>query len=336
MIRIVLALSLLVALGRAAEAGAQAPTPRLKELVTVSSEIVRIGDLVENAGDAADIAVFRSPDLGDTGSVAVARIAEALRPHGVAGLDTRGLREVVVTRLSRAISVDDIKQRIARAFAGQFGFGDAENIDIILDRNVRVLHVENTVTAELAIVRLNVEPRTGRFDVAFELPASVAARRLPLRFTGTATELVPAATLARSLRPGEVVRQADVVVARRPKLEVGADAIAAEQAIGLAAKRPLRGGQVLRPADLTKPQVVQRNEVVTLVYAVPGVMLTVRGKALEAGAEGDIVSVVNVQTNRTIQGTVSGPGRVSITAATPLVAAAAAPAADGRPRHRIQ
>ena len=31
---------------------------------------------------------------------------------------------------------------------------------------------------------MNVEPRTGRFDVSFEIPGSAAARRLPLRFTG--------------------------------------------------------------------------------------------------------------------------------------------------------
>ena len=44
-----------------------------------SAEVVRIGDLVENAGAAANIAIFRAPDLGETGSVPVARVIEALR-----------------------------------------------------------------------------------------------------------------------------------------------------------------------------------------------------------------------------------------------------------------
>ena len=94
MTRILLALVMLVGLGR--EAFAQdAATPRLKELVTVSSEIVRIGDLIENAGPSANIAVFRAPDLGQTGAVPVVRIAEALRPYDVTGIDTGGLTEVV-------------------------------------------------------------------------------------------------------------------------------------------------------------------------------------------------------------------------------------------------
>jgi flagella basal body P-ring formation protein FlgA len=81
----------------------------------------------------------------------------------------------------------------------------------------------------------------------------------------------------------------------------------------------------LRTDDLIKPQIVQRNETVTITYQVPGIMLTARGKAIEAGALGDVVGVLNIQSNRTVQATVIGPGRVSIAAATPIVAASAAP-----------
>src|ERR1700744_1848258 len=139
MTRIIVAIVLTLALGGEAFA-----TPRLKELVTVSSDVVRIGDLVEEAGAAADVAVFRSPDLGQTGSVAVSKITQALRPYDFADLQTGGLSEVVVTRLSRALTPKDITDRIAAAFAGQYGLGDAQNIGIILDRDIRILHVEPT------------------------------------------------------------------------------------------------------------------------------------------------------------------------------------------------
>src|SRR5689334_24431262 len=222
--RIVVTFFVLLALGSVAMAGSET-APRLKEQVSVTSEIVRIGDLVENAGAATDIPIFRAPDLGQTGAVAVARIADALRPHGLAGLDTGGLSEVVVTRLSRAITGDDIKARIMSAVAGQFGYGDAQNLAVILDRHIRVMHVEASLTADLSVDRMQVEPRTGRFDITFELPGSLAARRMPLRFTGTITELARAATLSRALRQGEVIKASDVTVERRPKTEVGADAM---------------------------------------------------------------------------------------------------------------
>jgi flagella basal body P-ring formation protein FlgA len=336
MTRIVFALALAVVLGREAAAQTASAAPRLKELVAVSSEIVRIGDLVENAGAAADVPVFRAPDLGQTGAVPVSRIDEALRPYDVTGIDTGGLSEVVVTRLSRALTGKDVTDRIARAFAGQYGFGDAQNLAVILDREIRILHVEPSVAGDLVVARMNVEPRTGRFDIAFDLPGSTLSRRVPLRFTGTVTETVEAATLTRALRIGEVVKASDVAVERRPKTELRGEGISPDQAIGMAAKTALRTGQALRTDDLIKPQIVQRNEAVTIYYEVPGIMLTVRGKATEAGALGDVVGVLNIQSNRTIQATVIGPGRVSIAAAGPLIAAAAPTAPDDQAPPRTQ
>jgi flagella basal body P-ring formation protein FlgA len=72
---------------------------------------------------------------------------------------------------------------------------------------------------------------------------------------------------------------------------------------------------------------VGRNEAVTLIYQVPGIVLSARGKAMEAGREGDTVNVLNVQTKRTIQGTVTGPGRVTVTSQSPRLAANLASAA---------
>ncbi len=331
MIRLVLALAMVTMCGAAASAEPAAGAPRLKEFVSVSSEIVRIGDLVENAGAATDVPVFRAPDLGQTGAVPVAKIAEALRPYDVTGVDTGGLTEVVVTRLSRAFTHKDIIERIARAFAGQYGLGDAQNIGVILDREIRVLQVEPTVTGDLMVSRMYVDQRTGRFDISFELPGSALARRSSLRFTGSVTETVEAATLTRSLRPGEVIKASDVVVERRPKIELHNDGISRDQAVGMAAKSQLRSGQALRADDLIRPLIVQRNEAVTITYEVPGIMLTVRGKAIEAGALGDVVGVLNIQSNRTVQATVTGPGRVSIAATGPLLASATTPANADQP-----
>lgn len=333
---ILMGLALVFVREAAADAGAAASTPRLKELATVASEIVRIGDLVEHAGAAASVPVFRAPDLGQTGSVPVARVLDALRPHAVTGLETGGLSEVVVTRLSRAITGREIAERLTRAFAGRFGLSDETSLAVTIDRDVPVVHVEASATAELAIAHMRLDRRNGRFDVALEVPGSAVARRLRLRFTGTVVETADATILARAIRRGESVREADVQTARRPKSEIPNDALGIDQIAGLAATRALRAGQILRPGDLVKPQAVQRNEEVTILYQVPGVTLTVRGKALEPGAVGDVVAVLNVRSSRTIQATVDGPGRVSVGAILPFVAAAAAPATHDSTSPRTQ
>jgi flagella basal body P-ring formation protein FlgA len=122
-----------------------------------------------------------------------------------------------------------------------------------------------------------------------------------------------------------------VVIERRPKAEVGNDAPARERTVGMQARRQLRAGQPIRNADLARPDLVQRDQSVTLIYEATGLYLTLRGKALESGTEGDVVNVMNLHSKRTVSGTVTGRGQVSIAVATPRPAqvshAAASPGA---------
>jgi flagella basal body P-ring formation protein FlgA len=90
----------------------------------------------------------------------------------------------------------------------------------------------------------------------------------------------------------------------------------------MALRRAARPGQLLRMTDLMRPELVQRNETVMAIFEAPGIMLTSRAKALETGAEGDLISVLNPQSKRTVQATVTGPGTVTVTSFKPRVAAA--------------
>jgi flagellar basal body P-ring formation protein FlgA len=297
-------------------------SPTLRRAVTVTSDVVRIGDLVDNAGPAANIPIFRSPDVGTTGTVATYQIIEALRSHDLTEVNTDGIREVEVARAGRVILVKDIQARIVRAFLSQNRFADPTNFVISFDRDVQPIYVEPSVTSDLQVSRGYFDPHTGRFDIAFELPDSIAAKHANLRYTGSLIETAETAILTRPLARGEVVKAADVAIERKPKADLKGDAVGSlEQVVGLEARTALAAGALLRQADLIKPERVKRDENVTLVYQVPGILLTSRGKAMEPGADGDVISVLNVQSNRTVQGKVTGPGRVTIPSATARIAA---------------
>jgi len=320
------ALAMLVALiVPAGPAAAQIPAteaaPFLKAAATVMGDIVRIGDLVENAGAVADVPIFRAPDLGQTGSVPASQVIDAVRPHQVVGIETRGIAEIVVTRASRMIGVKDIEARILRALSGQYGIVEASTLAVTFDNDVRTLQVEPSAGVDLRVLRLTYEPRTGRFDVTFELPGSAAARRQSLRYTGSVSETFEAMVPARPIAAGEVLKASDLTVARRPKSEFAANVVTeAAQAVGRSSRRALRPGQAIRAAELVKTEIVQRNESVAITYEVPGIMLTLRGQALEAGAQGDVINVINVQSKKTIRATVVGPGHVTVTSTAARVA----------------
>ena len=88
--------------------------PTLKSEAIVSGDIVRIGDLIENAGIVASVPIFRSPDLGHTGTISADAVLEAVRSHALIGVATGGIRDVVVTRASRTIPAKDVEDVIAR------------------------------------------------------------------------------------------------------------------------------------------------------------------------------------------------------------------------------
>jgi flagella basal body P-ring formation protein FlgA len=290
--------------------------PVLRAKVSVASEVVRIGDVVDNAGAFSQVPIYRAPDLGTTGSLPVAQVLGALRVQGVIGVDAKDIKQVAVTRLARTVESKDIERAVAQAIEHRGGLGEAANLSLTFDRDVADVRLDAANTGALAATSARYEPRNGRFDVTFQI-ANDNGDPTQLRFTGSAIETVQVAVLTRNVERTDILKSADVVVERRPRAEVGADPAAREQALGMQMRRAIRAGQPLRVADLAKPDLVQRDQAVTVIFQTAGIYLTTRGKALDNGTEGDMVSVLNIQSKRTVTGTVTGRGQVTIQIATP-------------------
>jgi flagella basal body P-ring formation protein FlgA len=323
---LLLAAALLLALPAMAQAQAREETiavPVLRANVTVESDVVRVGDMVENAGTAAQIAIYRAPDLGTTGSLPTAQVVAVLQAHKVIGVDTRDIKAVSVTRLARTIESKEIESRIAQALEHRKGLGEAANLSLSFDREVQDLRLEASSSGVMQPTLVRYDPRNGRFDITLEIESEVSAARTRLRFTGVAIETAEVAVLTRNVERSEILKSADVVVERRPKAEIVGDAASRGQAVGMQMRKQLRSGQVLKLADLGKPDLVQRDDSVTLIYETTGLYLTMRGKALESGTDGDTVSVLNLQSKRAVSGVVIGRGQVAIAVAAPRLVAGA-------------
>jgi flagellar basal body P-ring formation protein FlgA len=316
--RVAVIAALLVLGPGAAWAGEPAtpPLPTLKREAVVAADVVRIGDLIDGAGPAAGIAIFRAPDIGETGSVPAYQVLAAARAYGIEQVDTQGNSEVAVTRTGRVFAAKDIEAAIARTLVARGGIADAHDLSITFDREPQPLHLPSA--GDLRGLYTSYNPRSGRFDITFEI-ADETGHRSAKRYSGYAVETFPVAIALRPLARGEIVRPADFAIEHRPKGEFRDGALAAADPAGLAPRHPIRAGQALRAADLMRPEIVQRNEPVTIVYEAPGLVLTVRGKAIDPGAEGDVITVRNSQSNRTVQGTVAGPGRVIVRSSAPRI-----------------
>ncbi|WP_441237200.1 flagellar basal body P-ring formation chaperone FlgA [Bradyrhizobium sp. 930_D9_N1_4] len=298
--------------------------PTLRASVTVTSDVVRIGDLIDNAGSAALIPVYRSPDLGTTGALPVAQVLSALRAKQVIGVMTGDLKEVQVTRLARTLANKDLETAVASALERRFGLGDSANLTVTLDRGVAEMRLDASNTGALQPVATRYDARSGRFDLTFEINNDNHPTPTKLRFTGTAIETVEVVVLTRDIDRVDLLKSSDIALERRPKAEITGEPASRDRTVGMQLRRPMRAGTPIRVADIVKPDFVTRDQSVTVIYQVPGIYLTTRGKALENGAEGDTVSVLNLQTKRTLAGVVTARGQITVQGAsqsTPMPAA---------------
>ena len=74
----------------------------------------------------------------------------------------------------------------------------------------------------------------------------------------------------------------------------------------------LRGKRVALPGPKTTATLVARNANVTIVLQFGNLSLSAQGRAVEEGARGDTIRVLNTTSNRQLEGVVVGPDTVAV------------------------
>ena len=120
----------------------------------------------------------------------------------------------------------------------------------------------------------------------------------------------------RDISTGEVIQAEDLVWSRSAVAPSDAPRDSS-MVVGQAARRPLRSGAAVSSHDVAAPQVVKKDDVVSVAYEEEGIRLVMQGKALSGAAVGEMFDVINPVSKKQIQVVAVGPG-----------AAAVGPAAD--------
>jgi len=310
---------LLAGIGILASLAAAMAAPVLRSEVAVVSDIVTVGDFYSEAGMVSRTPLFRSPDLGTSGTVSAEIVAKRARAAGLAEAGTNGLREVVVKRLSLAYNADRLKAFVAETLAGQDATIRVEDLDISFHRQPRTIHLPALTEEVLQADHVLWSRTDGRFDILIRYPDG--PRFSELSVTGVAREMISIATLIQPLRRGAVIQPSDLTIMRVPRGRVPARAIVSHEEIaGLAARSSLRAQTPLTRADFERPVIIKRGAKVSLVFSLPGMKLTARGQAMDDAALGDVIDVMNLQSRRIVQATVQSRGQVRVEPTSALIA----------------
>ena len=286
----------------------------LRAKVNASSDVVLFGDFFEGVGEAASTPFFRSPRPGRKGAVRVSRLVRAVEQMGYTWVPPEGLRRIRVTRNVATIEVAEIDKLIrAELSASLPDAEEPQDLDLILPNNLRTVRVNDSSTRAMVISQLDLNPRTQSFTAHMVFGDGDAQVRRSIEGRYRIKRRVP--VLNKSMRRSDIIEFEDIDWLRLDETRLGNVVMKADEIIGKAARRAIADGVPMRAADLESPRIILRNQLVTIIYRVPGMTLTARGRALRDAAAGDGVSVLNLASKQTIDAIATGPGQVSITSA---------------------
>ncbi len=93
-----------------------------------------------------------------------------------------------------------------------------------------------------------------------------------------------------------------------------------DRLIGRAAKRMLAAQEPIQVAAVAPTVLVPKNSIALARVLSGRVLITMEGKALDDGAQGDTIRVANPRSNKIVQGIVTGPGEVTLLSTLSLAA----------------
>lgn len=170
------------------------------------------------------------------------------------------------------------------------------------------------------IAALSFDPARQMFTAALAYTNAIGEREY-VRMTGHAAAVVAVPALTRDVAAGETIAEADLTTIEVPATRSATLVTSAADLVGQSARRPLRAHTPLSTADVRKPVMVKRGELVTVIYAMDGIELSAQGQALADAGKGDPVPVLNTRSRRTIEARVIGSGLVAVTAPHSTLAA---------------
>lgn len=113
----------------------------------------------------------------------------------------------------------------------------------------------------------------------------------------------------RTIRAHSVISDGDVTLSAS-QAENGYARLA--DVVGQEARVVLYPGRAIRIDDIGPPAIVSRNQVVQIEFSGRGLLISTEGRALERGAAGDRVRIMNLSSRATLFGQVQPDGTIQV------------------------
>jgi flagella basal body P-ring formation protein FlgA len=277
--------------------------------ITVEGDTVTLNHLFSGLGDRGTTPIARAPKPGEEVRLPADWLARVARAYEIDWRPASNLEQASLRRAAQRIGgariVDAIRDELtARGIDG--------DLEVQLDNRDIALILPVDAPAEVTVAGFSYDRNSGRFTANVMAPDT---QRPLARATvsGKALAMLEVPVLNRRVGRDEVIGQRDISWVGRPADEITANHIRdARKLVGMSARRSIRPDRPVRETDVTAPVLVPRNSLVTLMLQTDQMRLTAQGRALQDGAKGEVIRVVNTKSNTTVAGVVVADGTVTV------------------------
>lgn len=281
----------------------------LREHVVVTENVIRLNDLFTNVSERAEAPVAYAPQAGKRAVLDARWLYRVARAYNVDWKPLSTQVSATVERDSISVPMSEIKAEILFALAD---YNIGADMDLEFSTRMAELHLPAGSVATVNVENVNYHDRTGRFT-AMVYVGEGAHVSDKVRLSGRAYRVAEVPVLTNRVLRGDIIKSADVKWVRMRADRVQTDVLQhLDDLIGMTPRRGLRANVPVRSTDVQRPRLVEKNDLVTIVHHVPNMILTAQGKALQNGADGDIIQIKNAQSTQVIEAEVVGPGRVAV------------------------
>lgn len=114
---------------------------------------------------------------------------------------------------------------------------------------------------------------------------------------------------ARTIRSQAILTPADLTLVAKTIPGALGDI---DAAIGMETRVVLYAGRPIRPSDIGPPAIIERNQIVTLLFRRGSLTIAADARSLGRAGVGDVLRVMNLNSRTTVSGTVGADGTVTV------------------------
>ncbi|OUS11452.1 flagella basal body P-ring formation protein FlgA [Rhodospirillales bacterium 47_12_T64] len=281
----------------------------LNKDIIVEGNIVYLSDIFSGLTHEHQKPIARSPELGRDVELSARWLWALARQNEVAWQPSSHLDTTSVTRASQSIDATDIRNTVEGALLER---GLTDNKKIEFDRKDRDLKIPAEIAPTLRVENVSYRPGRNRFTAQVVIPAS-GKPYIKKTISGYLIEMVNVPVLKSRLSKGDLITEQDIhwITVKESKLAKNA-ITELDDLIGMTPKHSIKDKTIVRTSDLETPKAVNKNGLVTMLLHSGSLVLRTQGRALESGALGEVIRIVNTQSNTIVNGTVTGAGLATV------------------------